>query len=368
MRELTPKRHIVCLNGVFMEIQEKQINELKPYKRNPRKNEAAVEYVANSIKEFGFKVPIVIDKSGVIVCGHTRYKAAQRLKLKTVPCIIADDLTDEQIKAFRLADNKVSEKAEWDFDLLGEELDGIFDIDMEEFDFEPDIDILPKKHEQYKEKTQEAKENILNLAYAQYDGLGKYDIPEILPVYSLPKITEWIGFNYVLSDKASDEEKLHKGVHFFIDDYQFERIWNNPDLYIEKLLKYGCVLSPDFSPYGDMPQATQIFNHYRKHWIAAYMQANGVTVVPTIRASTDPRSFEWYLDGEPKCGIVAISTMWVKEDKDIFKDWKREYQTMVDSLHPKKIFIYGKIPSNVKHDNVERIEKFTEKRWSKNDR
>lgn len=130
MRELTPKLHIVCLNGVFMEIQKKQMNELKPYEKNPRKNDAAVEYVANSIKEFGFKVPIVIDKSGVIVCGHTRYKAAQRLKLKTVPCIIADDLTDEQIKAFRLADNKVSEKAEWDFDLLGEELDGIFDIEM----------------------------------------------------------------------------------------------------------------------------------------------------------------------------------------------------------------------------------------------
>lgn len=105
-----------------MEIQEKKIKELIPYEKNPRKNDAAVEYVTNSIKEFGFKVPIVIDKNGVIVCGHTRYKAAQRLRLKTVPCIIADDLNDEQIKAFRLADNKVSEKSEWDFDLLYEEL------------------------------------------------------------------------------------------------------------------------------------------------------------------------------------------------------------------------------------------------------
>lgn len=350
-----------------MEIQEKKIKELIPYEKNPRKNDAAVEYVTNSIKEFGFKVPIVIDKNGVIVCGHTRYKAAQRLRLKTVPCIIADDLNDEQIKAFRLADNKVSEKSEWDFDLLYEELDGIFDIDMEEFDFPLVADISPENDEQYNEETQKAKENILNLAYAQYDGSGKYDIPMILPVYALPEITEWIGFNYVLSDKASDEEKAHKGVHFFVDDYQFERIWNNPDLYIKKLLKYGCVLSPDFSPYGDMPLATQIFNHYRKHWVAAYMQENGVTVIPTIRASTDSRSFEWYLDGEPKYSIVAISTMWVKEDKDIFKDWEREYQTMVDTLHPKKIFIYGEVPRNVKHNNVECIEKFTEKRWSKKD-
>ena len=262
-----------------MEIQEKKIKELIPYEKSPRKNDAAVEYVTNSIKEFGFKVPIVIDKNGVIVCGHTRYKAAQRLRLKTVPCIIADDLNDEQIKAFRLADNKVSEKSEWDFDLLYEELDGIFDIDMEEFDFPLVADISPENDEQYNEETQKAKENILNLAYAQYDGSGKYDIPMILPVYALPEITEWIGFNYVLSDKASDEEKAHKGVHFFVDDYQFERIWNNPDLYIKKLLKYGCVLSPDFSPYGDMPLATQIFNHYRKHWVAAYMQENGVNTI-----------------------------------------------------------------------------------------
>ena len=89
----------------------------------------------NSIKEFGFKVPIVIDKNNVIVAGHTRYKASKKLKLKEVPCIIADDLTDEQIKAFRLADNKVSEKAEWDFDLLMQELDDIKTIDMDDFGF-----------------------------------------------------------------------------------------------------------------------------------------------------------------------------------------------------------------------------------------
>ena len=77
-----------------------------------------MKYVAESIKQFGFKVPIVIDREGVIVAGHTRYKAAKKLKMETVPCIVADDLSDEQIKAFRLADNKVSEKAEWDFDLL----------------------------------------------------------------------------------------------------------------------------------------------------------------------------------------------------------------------------------------------------------
>ena len=118
-----------------MQIVEKNINDIKPYEKNPRKNDSAVDAVTNSIGEFGFKVPVVIDKDNVIVCGHTRYKAAKKLGLDTVPCVVADDLTDEQIKAYRLADNKASELAEWDIDLLGEELDDIFDIDMSDFGF-----------------------------------------------------------------------------------------------------------------------------------------------------------------------------------------------------------------------------------------
>lgn len=119
-----------------MNVQEIKLKDIKPYEKNPRKNDDAVPYVAESIKQFGFKVPIVIDKNNIIVAGHTRYKAAKKLGFKSVPCIIADDLTDEQIKAFRLADNKVSEKAEWDFDLLNTELDDIIDLDMELFGFE----------------------------------------------------------------------------------------------------------------------------------------------------------------------------------------------------------------------------------------
>lgn len=119
-----------------MQIIDKKIGEIKPYEKNPRKNNNAVDAVANSISQFGFKNPIVIDGNNVIICGHTRYKAAQKLGLGVVPCVVADDLTDEQIKAYRLADNKVAELAEWDIDLLGEELDGIFDIDMSDFGFD----------------------------------------------------------------------------------------------------------------------------------------------------------------------------------------------------------------------------------------
>ena len=114
-----------------MEIIELPIKALKPYKRNPRKNDKAVEYVANSIRQFGFKVPIVIDENYEIVCGHTRWKAAKTIGLDTVPCIMADDLNEDQIRAFRLADNKTAEMADWDFDLLEMEFN---DIDPELFD------------------------------------------------------------------------------------------------------------------------------------------------------------------------------------------------------------------------------------------
>ena len=122
-----------------MKIVNKKIEEIIPYETNPRVNDHAVEFVANSIKEFGFKVPIIITSDNIIVAGHTRIKAAQLLGMKEVPVIIADDLTDDQIKAFRLADNKTAEIAEWDFGKLYQELDELskvnLDFDMTDFGF-----------------------------------------------------------------------------------------------------------------------------------------------------------------------------------------------------------------------------------------
>ena len=116
------------------------INNIKPYKKNPRKNEKAIPYVMESIKQFGFKNPVILDKNNVIVAGHTRIESAKRLGITEIPCIYADDLTDEQIKAFRLADNKVAEIAEWDIDLLDTELDDILNIDMSDFGFDLDLE------------------------------------------------------------------------------------------------------------------------------------------------------------------------------------------------------------------------------------
>lgn len=134
-----------------LKIIYKDVEDLIPYVNNPRHNDEAVDAVASSIKNFGFKVPIVIDGGSEIVTGHTRLKAAKKLGLDKVPCIIADDLSEDQVKAFRLADNKVGEIAEWDFELLDQELSDILDIDMVDFGFDDitadDIEVEIKERE-----------------------------------------------------------------------------------------------------------------------------------------------------------------------------------------------------------------------------
>ena len=118
-----------------MQIVERDIGSLVPYENNPRHNEDAVKFVAASIKEFGFKVPVVIDEKSVIVAGHTRVLAAKELGIEKIPCIVASDRTEEQVRAFRLADNKVSEASSWNWDKLDEELAKLPDFDMGDFGF-----------------------------------------------------------------------------------------------------------------------------------------------------------------------------------------------------------------------------------------
>lgn len=144
-----------------MNIKEIPVGEIKEYEKNARKNDKAVDLVAQSIEKYGFKVPIVVDKDSVIIAGHARLKAAKRLGLETVPCVVADDLTEEQVRAFRLADNKTAELAEWDFSKLEEELEamdedwlfGLFEKkryeDVEEYDGEINLSTFDDEEFEY---------------------------------------------------------------------------------------------------------------------------------------------------------------------------------------------------------------------------
>ena len=128
-----------------MKIENVNINSIKPYENNPRFNDQAIAPVAQSIKQFGFQQPIVVDKDLIVIAGHTRLKAAKLLKLTQVPITVANELTPEQVAAYRLADNKVSEVAEWEDDLLKIELDAIKEIDMEDFGFDLNVKTMIDK-------------------------------------------------------------------------------------------------------------------------------------------------------------------------------------------------------------------------------
>ena len=164
-----------------MKIYDKRLDEIKPYENNPRHNDNAVDAVANSIREFGFKVPLVVDSDGVIVAGHTRYKAAKKLGLKTVPCLVADDLNEEQINAFRLADNRVGELATWDLDTLKVELDNIGEVDLSGMGFDLTI------HDEYTDG-KEFFERDENMGANKQEGNDEYN--EFLDKFETKKTTD----------------------------------------------------------------------------------------------------------------------------------------------------------------------------------
>ena len=202
----------------------------------------------------------------------------------------------------------------------------------------------------------------MHIEKARYENLeknfyifdGKYEIPILngCDVFECPQL---VGFNYA----KSTPDKASKGVHFFVDDYQFMRLWNRPDDYINLLKQFQLVLTPDFSLYTDFPLAMQIYNHYRKHWLGAYWQSNGIKVVPTICWS-DEKSFEWCFEGEPHNSVVAVSSVGTQNSKDTKQAFLLGYNEMLKRLQPEKIIFYGNIPAECKGDIV-RIKAFQEK-------
>lgn len=133
-----------------MEVKNISVKDIIPYENNPRKNEDAIQVVMNSIREFGIKQPLVIDENNVIVVGHTRFAAAKKLGYTEVPCVIASDLTEDQINAYRIADNRTAEYASWDVELLNNQLANILTVDMEMFGFDLNADEEVKKKEEEK--------------------------------------------------------------------------------------------------------------------------------------------------------------------------------------------------------------------------
>lgn len=339
-----------------MNVIELPIDRVVPYERNPRKNDKAVEAVANSIKEFGFKVPIIIDANNVVVAGHTRLKAAKKLEIDKVPCVIANDLTDAQIKAFRLADNKVGELASWDSKLLMGEIADITDIDLTDFGFDFGEEDKNSYYGDERERTNDAYN--LDLAFSSELTNDFWQMPVIYNDEFIPK--NLIGFNYAKTSKDKNT-----GIHFYLDDYQFERVWNYPEKYVDILKGYECILSPDFSLYMDMPMPMKIWNVYRSRAIGAYYQSLGIKVIPTLSWG-EKETFKFCFLGIPKGSIVSISTIGVKENKDALKIWKDGVTEIIKQIRPSAILIYGgKLDYDYGDIDVIYFENQVLKRWAK---
>lgn len=196
--------------------------------------------------------------------------------------------------------------------------------------------------------------NFENCEKMIFKGVPPYDIPKIKPEkIDIHKI-EWIPFNFAKTEK----NRKTKGVHFYLDDYQFARLWNRPDDYIEMLKQFAAVCSPDFSQYTDMPMAMRIYNHYRKHWLAAYWQMNGIKVIPTICWSTQ-ESYEWCFDGEPTNSIISISSIGTQNNKQAKELFEQGCREAIKRLNPTQILWYGKCPEEFDW-NITRIKTYTD--------
>ena len=176
-----------------------------------------------------------------------------------------------------------------------------------------------------------------NLDRAAFEGIGPFDIPPLKPVHIAP--IEMVGFNF--APKHPEPNKV--GVHFFLSDYQFQRVWTSPEVYIRMLARFQCVCTPDFSMYTDYPLAVQIYNHYRKHWLGRWWQENGMTVIPTISWS-DEKSFDWCFDGDPVGGAVAVSSVGTQMDQNSRRLFLAGYSEMLRRLEPEIILFHGDIP------------------------
>lgn len=196
--------------------------------------------------------------------------------------------------------------------------------------------------------------NYENLERQIFDGVGEYGIPQIEPV-TYEGGCDWIGFNYAKTCKKPEK----KGVHLFLDDYQFNRLWTGIDRYIPMLQRFRYVMSPDFSTYTDFPKAIQIYNHYRKHWVGAYLQEEGIQVIPTISWST-PDSFAWCFDGEPEGATVAVSSVGCMNSIGKKRLFLTGYEEMVQRLQPETIIFYGSVPDECM-GNIVRVRAFTER-------
>lgn len=169
--------------------------------------------------------------------------------------------------------------------------------------------------------------------FHQMKTIGQFDIPILEPCDVIPD--DLIGFNY-----ARTAEDTDCGLHFYLDDYQFQRVWNRPQDYLTLLSRYQCVLTPDFSLYMDMPESMKIWNTYRSRFLGAFWQAHGLNVIPTLQWA-GPASFDYCFDGIPLESVVSVSTVGVMNNPASMMMWRLGMREALERLRPSCVLLYG---------------------------
>lgn len=324
------------LKDTTLRIEYIPIEKLTQNKKNARAHHADdIQCIKNSIEQFGMCDPIgVWGDDNIIVEGQGRLQALKELGYTKVPTIRLDFLSDEERRAYGIAHNKTAENSSWDFENLNAEMSDLsVDFDFSNFGFEilNDEDYNEIADEKPNERIRTANSYNLQL-YDEERAVGKYQMPLIAKSEIIPD--QLIGFNYM---KSTQDRNV--GIHCFIDDYQFERLWNNPQLYIDDILKFDCILTPDFSLYMDMPFAMKIWNVYRSRLLGQFWQDCGMEVIPTV-SWAEPATYEFCFDGIPQNSIVAVSTIGVKKGES-FAIWSDGMREMIKRLKPQTILVYG---------------------------
>lgn len=176
----------------------------------------------------------------------------------------------------------------------------------------------------------------LNCEKYMFSGCGRWRIPELKPETADFEDTVPLGFNLAIRAKRPEDTLCH----FYLDDYQFARVWDNPDRYLRILRNFRVVLQPDFSLYDDFPPAVNLFNHYRKQWLGAYWQLFGVRVIPTI-CWAEPESYEYCFEGVPRHATVSISTVGGFKNEKTKEGWMDGYRKCLEVLQPEHILLFG---------------------------
>lgn len=328
-----------------MEIIKVKLKDIKPYEKNAKLHpKEQIEQIKQSILEFDNNDPIAIDENNVIIEGHGRYQALKELGYKEVECIRLSHLTDEQKKAYMLVHNKLTMNSDFDYDILNLELDDILNIDMEQYGFEldynydNDIDDDETYSRGYMDDQNANVRSVYMYNLDLFDETkvtGKYQMPIIKPTNHIPK--DFLPFHWVNSNRETTKDVC---ISFYIDDYRFGRIWNNPTKYLEILSRFDSVLMPDFSQYNDMPYSMKMWNNFKSKLLAQWWQDNGIEVIPIVQFSTRD-TLEWSFDGIPENSVISLSVQSVPKDKEGFEYWKEVMNLFIDTKKPKMLLLHG---------------------------